>query len=92
MRPIRSSSSARRRSRRLCRNAAVAEIGPLQFGGFPAWAAWAFVHLFFLIGFRNRSAVFLQWAWAYFSYAKGARLISRPAGKRGILTPRTRKD
>ncbi len=67
------------------RNAAVAEVGPLKFGGFPAWAAWAFVHLFFLIGFRNRTAVFLQWAWAYFTYAKGARLIARPAGRWGIL-------
>lgn len=67
------------------RNAAVAEIGTLKFGGFTAWLAWAFVHLFFLIGFRNRSAVFLQWAWAYFTYAKGARLIARPAGRRGLL-------
>jgi len=61
------------------RNAGVAEIGGIKFGGFPAWLAWAFVHLYFLIGFRNRSAVFLQWAWAYFTYAKGARLIPRPA-------------
>jgi len=67
------------------RNAAVAEVGPLKFGGIAAWGAWAFVHLFFLIGFRNRSAVFLQWAWAYFSYAKGARLIARPAGRWGVL-------
>lgn len=67
------------------RNAAVAEVGPVKFGGFPAWAAWAFVHLFFLIGFRNRTAVFLQWAWAYFTYAKGARLIARPAGRWGVL-------
>jgi NADH:ubiquinone reductase (H+-translocating) len=67
------------------RNAAVAQIGPLQFGGLPAWAAWVFVHLLFLIGFRNRAAVFLQWVWAYFSYGKGARLISGPVGKWGEL-------
>lgn len=67
------------------RNAAVAEIGRLAFAGFPAWLAWAFVHLFFLIGFRNRSAVFLQWAWAYFTYAKGARLIPRPASDWSVL-------
>jgi len=67
------------------RNAAVCEVGPLKFGGITAWAAWAFVHLFFLIGFRNRTFVFLQWAWAYFTFAKGARLISRPAGRWGVL-------
>lgn len=67
------------------RNAAVAEVGGIKFGGFPAWLAWAFVHLFFLIGFRNRSAVFLQWAWAYFTYAKGARLIPRPSSGRSVI-------
>lgn len=74
------------------RNAAVAEIGPVKFGGFPAWLAWAFVHLFFLIGFRNRMAVFLQWIWAYFTYAKGARLIPRPAGRWGVLPPDAEKS
>jgi NADH dehydrogenase len=67
------------------RNAAVAEIGPFKFGGLLAWAAWVFVHLLFLMGFRNRSAVFLQWVWAYLSYGKGARLISGPVGKWGEL-------
>lgn len=70
------------------RNAAVAHIGPMKFGGFLAWAAWVFVHLLFLMGFRNRSAVFLQWVWAYFTYGKGARLISRAAGKWGVLSAR----
>jgi len=60
------------------RHAAVCELGPLKFAGLPAWMAWAFVHLFFLVSFRNRTAVFLQWMWAYFTYAKGARIISRP--------------
>ncbi len=68
------------------RNAAVAQVGPFKFGGIIAWAAWVFVHLLFLMGFRNRSAVFLQWVWAYFTYGKGARLISGSAGKWGVLT------
>lgn len=69
------------------RNAAVAQIGSIKFGGFMAWAAWVFVHLLFLMGFRNRSAVFLQWVWAYFTYGKGARLISDYSGKMGTLAP-----
>ncbi|PTX95270.1 FAD-dependent oxidoreductase [Spartobacteria bacterium LR76] len=73
------------------RNAAVAQIGAFKFGGLLAWAAWVFVHLLFLIGFRNRSAVFLQWTWAYFTYGKGARLISGPVGRWGTL-PATKKD
>ncbi len=60
------------------RHAAICELGPLKIVGLPAWMAWAFVHLFFLVSFRNRTAVFLQWMWAYFTYAKGARIISRP--------------
>lgn len=68
------------------RNAAVVHIGPMKFGGFPAWIIWVFVHLLFLMGFRSRAAVFLQWVWAYFSYGKGARLISGAAGKQGVLS------
>lgn len=67
------------------RNAAVAQIGPFRFSGLLAWAAWVFVHLLFLMGFRNRTAVFLQWIWAYLTYGKGARLISGPVGKWGVL-------
>ena len=67
------------------RNAAVAQIALFKFSGFLAWCAWVFVHLLFLMGFRNRSAVFLQWVWAYFTYGKGARLISGPVGTWGIL-------
>ncbi len=62
------------------RHAAVCELGPLRFAGLPAWLAWAFVHLFFLMSFRNRTAVFLQWTWAYFTYSKGARIISSRDG------------
>jgi NADH:ubiquinone reductase (H+-translocating) len=61
------------------RAAGVAHIGRLQFSGFPAWLAWLLVHVFFLIGFRNRVAVILQWAWSYFTFSRGARLITDTA-------------
>jgi NADH dehydrogenase len=57
------------------RSAAVAKMGQLEFSGFPAWLAWLGVHLIFLIGFRNKLAVLLQWAYAYFTYKRGARII-----------------
>ena len=57
------------------RSAAVAKMGRLEFSGFPAWLAWLGVHLIFLIGFRNKLAVLLQWAYAYFTYKRGARII-----------------
>ena len=47
------------------------------FSGFPAWLAWLFIHIIFLVGFRNRIAVLMQWAWAYLTFNKGARLITR---------------
>jgi NADH dehydrogenase len=58
------------------RSAAVAWIGPFHFSGLFAWLAWLFVHLIFLIGFRNRLAVLLQWAYSYFAYKRGARIIT----------------
>jgi len=58
------------------RAAAVAEFGKLHVSGFIAWLAWLFVHIFFLIGFRNRIIVFIQWAWSYFTYDRGVRLIT----------------
>jgi len=57
------------------RSAAVAQMGRLEFSGLPAWLAWLGVHLIFLIGFRNKLAVLLQWAYAYFTYKRGARII-----------------
>jgi NADH dehydrogenase len=65
------------------RNRAVADLKVVGFGGFFAWLAWLFIHLIFLIGFRNRIAVFFQWMWAYLTYSRGARLIYgvfRPGG------------
>jgi len=64
------------------RGRAVADIGKLHFDGFLAWLTWIFVHIFFLIGFRNRVLVLIQWAWSYLTYSRGARLITeevRPA-------------
>jgi NADH dehydrogenase len=60
------------------RAAAVAVIGGLRLSGLPAWLAWLFVHIVFLIGFRNRFLVLFEWAWAYFSWQRGARLITGP--------------
>jgi NADH dehydrogenase len=58
------------------RAAAVAQIRKLHISGYFAWLAWLFVHIFFLIGFRNRLIVLIQWAWSYFTYERGARLIT----------------
>ena len=64
------------------RAAAVADFGKVRFGGFFAWMAWLLIHIFFLIGFRNRFLVITQWAWAYFTFQRGARLITGGPGKR----------
>jgi NADH dehydrogenase len=58
------------------RAAAVADFGKIHISGFLAWLSWLFIHIFFLIGFRNRLLVFIQWAWSYFTYERGARLIT----------------
>jgi NADH dehydrogenase len=58
------------------RNHAVADINGKRFDGFLAWAAWAVVHIFNLVGFRNRLLVALQWLFNYFTYNRGARLIT----------------
>lgn len=58
------------------RKAAVADFGWMKLSGFLAWLLWTFAHLWFLVGFRNRIIVFLDWAWAYMTYDRGARLIT----------------
>jgi len=58
------------------RAAAVAQFGRIHISGFMAWLAWLFIHIFFLIGFQNRVLVLIQWAWSYFTYERGARLIT----------------
>jgi NADH dehydrogenase len=57
---------------------AVARIGRLRLAGFPAWLVWCFVHILFLIGFRNRLLVLFEWAWAFLTDQRGARLITGP--------------
>jgi NADH:ubiquinone reductase (H+-translocating) len=57
------------------RNRAVADLRGIRFGGVVAWLSWLLIHLLFLVGLRNRLLVFFQWVWAYFTYARGARLI-----------------
>ena len=58
------------------RAAAVAQFGKVHISGFLAWLSWLFIHIFFLIGFRNRIIVMIQWAWSYFTYDRSARLIT----------------
>jgi NADH dehydrogenase len=58
------------------RSAAVAKIGALEFTGWPAWLAWLFVHLIFLIGFDNKLGVLLQWCYSYLTWKRGARIIT----------------
>ena len=58
------------------RAAAVAEIAGAKLSGLIAWLVWVFVHVMYLIGFRNRVLVMLQWAWAYATYQRGIRLIT----------------
>ncbi len=60
------------------RNRAVVDIGKLRFGGFFAWFVWMFVHLYFLVGFRNRLITFFNWVYNYVNFEKASRLIIRP--------------
>jgi NADH dehydrogenase FAD-containing subunit len=69
-----------------CIRVQVPVLGITDFvAGFAAWLAWLLVHLYFLIGFRNRLVVLINSAWSYFTYGRGARLIT---GRRLALRPR----
>jgi NADH dehydrogenase len=78
------------------RAAAVAELGPVRVSGWAAWLLWLFVHILWLIGFRNRFLVMFEWAWAYLRDERGARLITGDAaslmqtGRRGGDRPAAR--
>ena len=72
------------------RSRAVADLGKLHISGYFAWLAWLFIHLLFLIGFRNRLFVMIEWAWAYLTYNHSARLITEPAEKEPVEKPRAR--
>lgn len=54
----------------------VADFGKIRFAGFPAWLSWLAIHIFYLIGFRNRLLVLVTWAWSYVSFRRGARIIT----------------
>ena len=69
------------------RAAAVAQFGKIHISGFMAWLSWLFIHILFLIGFRNRLLVFIQWAWSYFTYERGARLITGRTDLPGWIPP-----
>jgi len=69
------------------RAAAVAVVGKLRFSGFFAWIFWWAVHIIFLIGFRNRLLVMINWAWSFITFRRGARLITGPTGKLPAITP-----
>jgi NADH dehydrogenase len=60
------------------RNKAVVDLNKIHFKGFTAWLTWMFVHLLFLVGFRNKIVVLVNWIWSYFTYDKSTRLIIRP--------------
>lgn len=64
------------------RRAAVAEFGPVRLRGALAWWLWGALHVMFLVGGRNRVAVMTDWAWAYFTYRRGTRLITDPGPAR----------
>jgi NADH dehydrogenase len=75
------------------RKAAVVELGvpwlgTLRFAGLGAWLFWLFAHIYFLIGFRSRLIVMVEWAWAYFTYERGARVVAEPA-RPPALPPRS---
>ncbi|KKL82781.1 hypothetical protein LCGC14_1981310, partial [marine sediment metagenome] len=62
----------------------IAHIFGLQLNGFIAWLIWLTVHLVWLIGFRNRMLVLVNWVWNYFTYDRGVRLIRRTANRQRI--------
>jgi len=64
------------------RAAAVAEVGSLRLSGWVAWVAWLTIHVFFLIGFRNRLLVLFEWTWAYVTRQRGVRLITGAVAQR----------
>lgn len=57
------------------RRLAIVQIGKIKFGGVIAWITWLFIHIYYLIGFKNRLFVFMQWGWSYLTFKRGARLI-----------------
>lgn len=69
------------------RKAALIDLGWMRMSGFIAWVLWSFAHIYFLIGFRNRIVVALDWALAYLTFRRGARLITGPLNEPQSKTP-----
>lgn len=69
------------------RSSAIADIWKLHIDGFIAWLIWLFVHIMYIVGFRNRILVLIQWAWAYVTFQRGARLITLDRSSREELCP-----
>ena len=63
------------------RNHAVAAIGRLNISGYPAWLLWLFIHLLYIVEFESRVLIAIQWAFAYFTFNRGARLITKPSAQ-----------
>ena len=66
------------------RNKAVADLPWANFSGFPAWVLWSFVHLFSIMGVRNKVVIFLNWVWNYMSYDQSLRLLIRPRNPKEV--------
>lgn len=73
------------------RSRAIADLGKIRFTGLFAWLFWLFLHIMYLVGFRNRVSVLVQWAYSYFTYQRGVRLITNPE-RRGELVPLPVRD
>ncbi len=67
------------------RSRAIADLGKARFSGRPAWLFWLLLHIMYLVGFRNRVSVLIQWAYAYFTYQRGVRLITNPERRRSEI-------
>ncbi len=67
------------------RNRAIADFGRVELAGFVAWVAWLFIHIMYLIGFRNRAVVMISWAWSYLTFQRGARLITDTAHRHEVV-------
>jgi NADH dehydrogenase len=73
------------------RSHAIADFpGNIHISGYFAWLSWLFIHLLFLVGFRNRFFVMIEWAWAYITYNHSARLITNPAEKERMESPKSK--
>ena len=74
------------------RSKAVAVLGRLKLSGYPAWVMWLTAHIFFLIGFRNRLVVLIDWAWAYWTFQRSARVVTAAADQNSAARSPERTD